>query len=295
VLKLRHIFLLLLALSLAAPLSRAVTAPLPAGPATAAPAAAAAATCVSMTPWVFDFFDELPGVPEPSGLCYCPPRNTLFVVDDGASDRPAGLYEIDLDAKVLAGLKLGKDLEGVCWCADDGLLYVCDESGEMVHIVDPQGLKLLDSFHVDATYQGQAALKPGGNGFEGIEYIPAVAPGDSGFFVLLNQDDPTCLLKMEYSAVRARKAGADVPISMVWPLEQINSGELYYDARARELWVVHAWVNVIEILDVATMQPVRWEVCPGCAQEAVAQDGEGRLWIGYDSGGMSRYVLRAEE
>jgi hypothetical protein len=49
-------------------------------------------------------------------------------------------------------------------------------------------------------------------------------------------------------------------------------------------------MNVMEVLDVPTMELKRWEVVPGSAQEAVTVDGQGQLWIGYDSGGIARYV-----
>ena len=50
-----------------------------------------------------------------------------------------------------------------------------------------------------------------------------------------------------------------------------------------ELWNV---THRPEVLDIATLEVSRWEVCPGASQEAVTMDGEGRLWIGYDLGGI---------
>ena len=92
-----------------------------------------------MTPWCFDTASDLPEVPEPSGLCYYPPRDTLFVVDDGGPGRPASVAELDLHAKMLQQQAVGKDLEGVCYCPLDGMLYVCDEDGERVYVMDPLG------------------------------------------------------------------------------------------------------------------------------------------------------------
>jgi hypothetical protein len=51
----------------------------------------------------------------------------------------------------------------------------------------------------------------------------------------------------------------------------------------------------MEILDIDSMEVVRWEVFPGAAQEAVAVDASGRLWIGYDLGGIARYLRRTSE
>jgi uncharacterized protein YjiK len=256
-----------------------------------ATAARADAQCAELTAWVFDAFDDLAAVPEPSGMCYVPARNTLFIVDDGSQDRAAGLYEVDLEFNVLQGAPLGKDLEGVCFCPADGLLYVCDESGEQVYQVDPDGLKLRGTRQVSRLLDGMEVIRAGGNGFEGIEYIPTADGPD--YFLLLNQDDPTGIARVEYAALQPGQPG-EAALTSFTPTEQINAGELYYDPERQELWEVHAWVNVIEVLAVPSLQRLRWEVCPGCAQEAVAVDGEGRLWIGYDSGGLSRYLRKAQ-
>jgi hypothetical protein len=111
-------------------------------------AASAEPVCAQLPAWVFDGDAPLAEVPEPSGLCYCPPRDSLFIVDDGAEDRPCAVYELDLHANVLGKLEVGQDLEGVCYCTADGLLYIADEEGEAVHVVDPAGMQLKGSFTV---------------------------------------------------------------------------------------------------------------------------------------------------
>ena len=243
----------------------------------------------SLPNWTFDGDAPLPEVPEPSGLCHYPPHDSLFIVDDGAEDRPCALYELDLHAEVLGKLELGRDLEGVCYCPADGMLYVCDEMDEVVYVIDPDGLKLKGSFTVSREWQGAEVMEAGGNGFEGIEYVPATETCDGGYFLLLNQDDPTGLARIDLKDI---KLGAEQPVPLTdWrELEQINAGELHFDQSTRLLWVVHSWMNVMELLDVDTGEIVSWEVVPGCAQEAVALDRQGRLWIGADSGGISRYV-----
>lgn len=223
-------------------------------------------------------------------MCYCPPRNTLFIVDDGGPGRQASLAEIDLEAKVLQQQPLGDDLEGVCYCPLDGMLYVCDEQGERVNIVDPAGLKQTGQFTISLEFQGQPFLKAGGNGIEGIEFIPDTSTPSGGYFLLLNQDDPHCLVRIDPGDIAGSRPDNPVPLKAVWLLPEINSGELYYDAPVEELWVVHSWMNLMEVLDIHTMRAVRWEVVPGCAQEAVALDGQDRLWIGSDSGGLARYT-----
>jgi hypothetical protein len=256
---------------------------------------------VQLTGWVFDGFAELVEVPEPSGLCYHPGRDTLFIVDDGGlladgvTVRPAGIYELDLHAAVLHSAEIGDDLEGVCYCSADGMLYAVDEIDERLYVVDPEGLALVAEYQVSRYLDGEEVLTLGGNGFEGIEYIADDGAGGGDYFLLLNQDDPHCLVRIERADIIAAGDEMAVPLTGLWPLAPINLGELHYAAGSGELWVVHSWMNIMEILDIATLSVLRWEVCPGAAQEAVAIDGQGRLWIGYDLGGISRYVWQGTE
>lgn len=249
--------------------------------------------CATLPDWVFEGDTDLVEVPEPSGLCYCPARDSLFIVDDGSDTRACAVYELDLHANVLGKLEVGQDLEGVCYCSADGNLYVADEEGETVHVVDPDGMKLVGSFTVSREWQGQEVIAAGGNGFEGIEYIPAADGLEGDYFVLLNQDDPTGLARVNRADI-ALDSAEPAPLSGWQVLEQINAGELYFDAASRQLWVIHSWMNVLELIDIDSREVVAWEVMPGCAQEAVAVDGLGRLWIGYDTGGVARYAPVAE-
>lgn len=247
---------------------------------------------MEMTDWTFAGFAPLPEVPEPSGMCFHPIRGTLFVVDDGDVGRPAGVYELDLQATVLNSIELGVDLEGICYCAADGLLYICDEHDERVYVVSPDDLSKVGDFQVSRLLDGCEMLLAGGNGFEGIEYIPAGGEVQGDYFLLLNQDDPHALVRVDRADIVQRAVGQAVPLRAFWPLPEINTGELHYDVAAGQLWVIHSWMNVMEVLDIETMEVVRWEVFPGAAQEAVAVDSQGRLWIGYDMGGIARYVRR---
>ena len=149
-------------------------------------------------------------------------------------------------------------------------------------------MKLLRQFTVSRKLNGEEYIQAGGNGFEGIEYVPQEG-AQPPCFILANQDDPHCLVRI--SADDAMRAdGTEVALQQAWPLPEINTGELYYDPAANELWVVHSWMNLLEVLDARTMDVLRWEVIPGCAQEGVALDGQGRLWVGSDSGGLARYL-----
>jgi uncharacterized protein YjiK len=244
---------------------------------------------VHLTQWKFLTDFPVENVPEPSGLCFVALSGTFFAVDDGAADRQAGVYEIDQQGSVLQGLKLGKDLEGVCYCPRDDRLYVADEADERVWIVEPHPLRVVSSVVIARDFGGQEVLTPGGNGFEGIEYIDSTPAGNGDYFLLLNQDDPQALLRVERSAL---DPSADQPVATTTfhLLPRMNCGELWYDEPHGELWVVHSWQNIYEVLDIDSLAQIDWEVCPGVAQEGLCKDHQGRLWIGSDTGGLAVYT-----
>jgi hypothetical protein len=263
-------------------------------PAAETAAAPDEAPMANVSAWEFDGFFEVPEIPEPSGLCYCPDTDSIFVVDDGGQDRPPGLYEISLEAQVLRSLHFGKDLEGVCIDPLSGHIFVADEFDERVWIIErsePE-LNLLRSFTVSRLLHGEEFLSAGGNGFEGLECLEdSNAPG-CGYLLLLNQDDPHAIVRVDLDAVAAAADGAQVEMAAAWELPEINCGEIRLDHARAELWVSHAWQNVAEVLNPADYSLIRWEVLPGAAQEGLAFDGQHRLWIGQDLGGLARYTLK---
>jgi uncharacterized protein YjiK len=242
--------------------------------------------------WKFEQALALAEVPEPSGLCYCPPRDSFFIVDDGAEDRPASVSEINEHGVVLQNLAIGRDLEGVCYCPADGLIYVVDEHEERLYALLPDGLVLQSTFGISHSLDGQELIDAGGNGIEGIEYIPAGHGPWSDCFMLLNQDDPHRLLAMRRSDMLPEAKGLS-PVCAYWDIASINAGSLHFDSESNLLWVVHSWMNVMELWNVLDMSLQSWEVVPGAAQEAVCVDGQGRLWIGSDSGGLASYTPAA--
>lgn len=246
---------------------------------------------VHLTHWKFVADFAVSDVPEPSGMCFVVESGTFFVVDDGGPGRQSGVYEVDQQGQVLQRLQLGKDLEGVCFCPRDGRLYIADEADERVWIVERDPLQVAGSAVISREFGGEEVLTAGGNGFEGIEYIEATPSGDGDYFLLLNQDDPQALLRVERAALDTT---GDHPVaaSAFHRLPQMNCGELWYDQSRGELWVVHSWQNIYEVLDIDTLAQLAWEVCPGIAQEGLCKDASGRLWIGSDTGGLAAYQLQ---
>lgn len=243
--------------------------------------------------WKFQSFISLPEAPEPSGLCFSPERKVFYLVDDGDSyaKRPARLWELNASGKAVRSLDLGRDLEGVCWAAGLQLIFIADEWDDKVYAVTPDDFKVFSSVEVSENCAGRRAFQRGGNGFEGIEYLPPKRGAkDLGSLLLLNQDDPTCIGILPVKVLTDSRKHQKAECIRIVELQQINAGELRITPDGKELWIVHSWMNVTEILDPDTFGLKAWEVMPGSAQEGLAFDDQGRMWVGQDTGGLAVYV-----
>lgn len=119
-------------------------------------------------------------VPEPSGLTLNTDGTALYTVSDPPDNR---VYRLNLDGKVVETLSyVGNDLEGICFDARDGTLWLVEESlYEIVHL-DTSGVEL-GRYAID--FSGSS-----GSGFEGITLV------DDRFFVL-NEAQPGTLLEID--------------------------------------------------------------------------------------------------
>ncbi|MCD6119150.1 SdiA-regulated domain-containing protein [bacterium] len=259
---------------------------------------------IEASPWKFVGALALEEVPEPSGIAYHTGRDSFFVVDDGARGRPCALYEFKLvkvehpeygemtDAEIVGKLEIGRDLEGVCINSTNELVYLVDEANEKIYEIAPDGPTHLRTFRVILSSISTVTIEKGGNGFEGITFRPMKGMPLGGVYYLANQDDPTCVVKVVLPE-KGCETGTEPPkikIQQMFKGEQINLGDLMYYEESGKLWLSHAWQNLLEIIDPDSGETLRWELMPGCAQEGITIDGEGRLWIAQDVGGVAVYV-----
>ena len=258
---------------------------------------------IEPSPWKFAGFLPLKEVPEPSGIVYHPGRDSFFVVDDGGLGRPSALYEFVLvpdvhpeygevtATKIVAKLELGRDLEGVTLNTVNGLLYVADEWYDKVYEVHPDGPRHRRSFELLPDFEGRKVFTPGGDGIEGIAFRPVKDKPLGGVFYLANQNDPTCVIVCELPETGGETGGpmAKIKITDVIESEQINLGEVMWHAESGTLWLSHAWMNLLQIVNPDTKETLRWESLPGAAQEGITLDADGRLWIAQDTGGVAVY------
>ncbi|NQZ58214.1 MAG: SdiA-regulated domain-containing protein [Lentisphaeraceae bacterium] len=82
---------------------------------------------------------EIAGITNASGICYSPYSETLFLI----SNRPAEIYEIDLNGKILQSWKIRgiDDTEDICWIKES-TFAICDESENNITEVHMNGKEL---------------------------------------------------------------------------------------------------------------------------------------------------------
>jgi hypothetical protein len=135
---------------------------------------------------------SLPGLPEPSGVVYHAKRDSLFVVSDDGT-----IGEVSLDGKVRATRALGGDLEGITYDPGTGNLYVVREGHEIIFEVDPNGFVIRRRFTIDRYFEGDADfLERGGDGIEGLTFVPDPDHPEGGRFFAVNQFDPPALVEL---------------------------------------------------------------------------------------------------
>ncbi len=258
---------------------------------------------VEPSPWKFAGALPLLEVPEPSGIAYYADRDSFFIVDDGGPSRPSALYEFILVAethpeygevtgtKVKGKLELGRDLEGVTVNSSNGLLYIAEEWYDFVYEVDPNGPRHLRTFRLQHEQGGKTIAERGGDGIEGIAFRPMKGKPLGGIFYLANQNDPTCVIVCELPETGGAVGGdpALIKVTDVIESEQINLGDIMWHPETGTLWLSHAWMNLLQIVNPDTKETVKWESLPGAAQEGITLDGDGRFWIAQDTGGVAVY------
>ncbi len=223
----------------------------------------------------------LPEFAEPSGLVYHGARDSLFVVGDEGD-----IAEISLDGRLLRSSHIGGDLEAIAVDPAGGMLYVVREGHEIIFEVDPDRLEIGRRFSIDRTFEGDPNyLKRGGDGIEGLTFVPDSAHAEGGRFYAVNQFDPAVLLELAVPIrsseetyetahiVRAREVASGPLSGVVW------SGALDGFIIVSSLWR-RAYVTD---RDGELLRTVR---VPGLMPEGLAPLPGGRFAIAQDTGGL---------
>ena len=119
---------------------------------------------------------------EPSGIVFHARRGTFFVVGDEGM-----IGEFSLKGKQIRVKEFSDepDFEGVTVDPSSGLLYVAHEVADRILEIDPETFKVLRVFDVPRRFEGEVVMDAGGDGIEGITFVPLKDHEQGGVFLYL--------------------------------------------------------------------------------------------------------------
>lgn len=219
--------------------------------------------------------------PEPSGIVWHPSRRSLFLVGDEGD-----IGELSLDGRLLRKQHVGGDLEGITVDPSSGLLYVVREEHEVILELDPDDFSVLRRFTIDRTWKNDPDyLKRGGDGVEGLTFVPDTAAPEGGRFWVVNQYDPPVLVELDIPLHSSRAKYETARIRRAIPVDSAPLSEVTWDAGARRFLVLSALWKRVSILDPDGNQERSVHI-PGFLTEGLALMPDGRFAIAQDSGGV---------
>lgn len=223
--------------------------------------------------------------PEPSGICYHPTRNTLFVVSDEGE-----ITEIEKDGTPVFRMKLSGDLEGITVNPESELLYIAVEGEDVILEFDPERKEVKRKFPLSREFQGNPAflqkqVEEYDNGIESIAFVPDKNHPEGGTFYIGNQWDPPCVMEVFVPLKSSNAETAEARIIRVLPCKIDDPSAMYYDEKTRLLNIVSDADNILVEMTLEG-RLVKEYAFPGANQEGLARDEEGYLYIAQDSGGI---------
>jgi uncharacterized protein YjiK len=219
--------------------------------------------------------------PEPSGIVYHPQRNSLFIVGDEGD-----IGEVSTEGKLLRQFHFGGDLEAVTTDPTTGLLYVVRESHEVIFEVRPDDFKLLRRFTIDRSFEGDPNfLRRGGDGIEGLTFVPDEKNPEGGRLWAVNQWDPAVLIELDIALKTSKDKHQTARILRSIPVDVAPLSEVTWDAGRREFHVASALWKRVAVLDTEgnLKRSVR---IPAFMPEGMATLPGGAIVIAQDSGGV---------
>jgi len=229
---------------------------------------------------------------EPSGIVYHTGRDSLFVVGDAGD-----LCEIRTDGALVKQARLrsewpGSDFEGVTYDPTTGLVYVAVEGAEQILEVNPDTFEVLREFSIEREFEGVEILKPGGQGIEGITFIPDPVHPEGGTFYVSNQgfeffpaEDPSVIVEVVAPLRTSSEKQAPAKIVRALHVGVPDIAGFHYDAASGHMYIVSDGANALfEITRDGDV--LRGWAFPGDNQEGIAFDPDWNVYIAQDSGGI---------
>jgi len=232
---------------------------------------------------------DISGFQEPSGIVYDPSRKTIIVIGDEGD-----IGEVSLDGKLLRSRHLGGDFEGVTEDPSSDLLYVVREGHEIIYEVRPDDFSITRRFQIDRTFQGDPNyLQRGGDGIEGITFVPDPASKEGGRFFAVNQYDPPVLIELAVPIRSSTAKFATATVVSARAVEAAPLSDVAWDEALKGFVIPSALWRKAYITD-ATGQYLRAVKLPALMPEGIAFVPGGKFVIAQDSGGLVLWTPPAD-
>lgn len=225
---------------------------------------------------------------EPSGIVYHAGRGTLFAVGDEGD-----ICEFAADGSSTKQAHIrDADFEGVTVDPATGLLYVAIEGEERILEIEPESFAVLREFPIDRQFEGVELLKPGGQGVEGITFVPDPSHPEGGTFFLSNQgfeffpaEDPSVIVEVVAPLRSSSDKEATARIVRALHIGVPDIAGFHYDAASGHMFIVSDGSNALFEI-TRDGEVLRGWAFPGDNQEGIAIDPQGFIYIAQDSGGI---------
>ena len=221
---------------------------------------------------------EIAKIPEASGICFSHKSKTLFVANDEGK-----VYEINKDGKILREKRLGEyDLEGVACDDGRGELLFAQEGADNILVVSQKSLKVKKTIDIKRKHRGKLILKKDKNdGLEAITIIDGAIFLSNQSHKFLPKKDPSVVIKVD------KKQKAKVTIKELFEHgHQDIAGLTYHD---KYLFMVSDSEDLLIKYDIQKKRVIATAPLPPFAQEGVAFDDEGYIYIANDEGSVFKY------
>jgi uncharacterized protein YjiK len=221
---------------------------------------------------------------EPSGVVYHPGRRSLFVCGDEGD-----VGEVSLSGELLRSAQAGGDLEAITVVPETGQLYVVREGHEILLELDPDDFKVTRRFNIQRQFGSDADyLKRGGNGIEGLTFVPDAKHREGGRFFAVNEDDPPALVELDVPLKSMEGNFGEATVSNAYELSIRPLSGVFWLADQRRFLISSALWKAVYVVgedgeSIATV-PV-----PGLMQEGIARLPDGGFVIVQDVGGLLKW------
>ncbi len=236
--------------------------------------------------WVEEFLKK--DFPEPSGICFHQARGTLFVVGDGGH---IGEVTTSGDVIQIQHIRVA-DFEGVTHDPASGLLYVVIEGEEVILEIDPDTFQVLREFALPRGIGNQVLLAAGGQGIEGITFVPEADHPEGGWFLTVNQafslemnDDISAVFRFD---LPLRSNQGQAKLVAYYPIQTVDLAGLFYDSGTDHIIIISDAMNMV-FECTRNFEVISANTLPGENQEGITYDNEGFVYIAQDSGRVLKW------